>query len=200
MWNPTAEHVQMRRNSYVSARLSIVITIVAIGGLVALLVVPGLAGLSIPPIIGRLGIGTFDGINALFFFMWTSMLQLLSVNDGLRYGLRLGRARLPRSRASDVLILIAFAVVPVVWGDTAVHGVFASRAIDPTYLARLPEGAPPNSLQHGVAEVTATYFILVAIVFVLVLVAWLFNPVNFDEYNGHIRAILHLPTNGSGAA
>ncbi|MFB9747410.1 hypothetical protein [Leifsonia shinshuensis] len=178
-----------------SAWLSIAITVVAIGGLVALLVVPGLAGLSIPPIIGRLGIGTFDGINALFFFMWTSMLQLLSVNDGLRYGLKLGRTRVPRGRASDVLILMVFVLVAVVWGVTAVHGVFAARAIDPMYLARLPEGAPPNSLQHGVADVMATYFILVALVFVLVVIARLFNPVDFDEYDGRIRAILHLRMN-----
>ena len=189
----------MRRNSYVSAWLSIAITIVAIGGLVALLVIPGLAGLSIPPLIGRLGIGTFDGINALFFFMWTSMLQLLSVNDGLRYGLRLSRARVPRSRASDVLILIAFAVVAVVWGVTAVHGVFASRATNPIYLARLPEGMPASSLQLAITEVMITYFVLVAIVFVLVVIARLFNPVDFDDFNAHIRAILQMRTDETTA-
>lgn len=194
MWDQTAEDARVRRNSHVSAWLSSALTIVAVGGLVALLGIPSLVGLSIPPRIAQLGIGTFDGITALSFFMWTSMLQLLSVHDGLRYRLKLGRARVARSRASDVLVLIAFGVVAVVWGLTAVHDVFAGRAIDPMYLARLPRGAPPASLQHGVVAVMATYFGLVALVFVLVVVERLFNPVDFDEYDGHIRAILHLRT------
>ena len=170
------------------------ITVVAIGGVVALLSVSNVAGLYIPPTIARLGIGTFDGINVLFFFMWASMFQLLSVNDGLHYRLELSKKRVPRSRASDALILIAFPVVAVLWGVIAVYDVFANRATDPMYVRRLPEGVAASSLQHGVTEVMTTYFILVALVLVLIVIARRFNPVDFAEYDRHVRAILHLPT------
>ena len=193
MWNQTAEEAQVRRNSHVSAWLSLAITVVAIGGVVLLLSVSNAAGLYIPPTIARLAIGTFDGINVLFFFMWTSMLQLLSVNDGLQYRLKLGKKRAPRSRASDVVTLVAFPVVAILWG-VAVYGVFAGRASEPMYLHRLPEGVQAGSLQHGVTEVMTTYFILVALVLVLIVIARRFNPVDFDEYDRHVRAILHLPT------
>ena len=193
MWDQAAEEARVRRNSHVSAWLSLGITLLAIGGVVALLSVSNAVGLYIPPTIARLAIGTFDGINVLFFFMWTSMFQLLSVNDGLQYRLKLGKWRAPRSRASDVLILVAFPVVAVLWG-VAVYGVFAGRATDPMYLRRLPEGMPASSLQHGVTEVITTYFIFVAVVLILIVIARRFNPVDFDEHDRQVRAILHLRT------
>ncbi|MFP3464030.1 hypothetical protein SB754_00850 [Leifsonia sp. SIMBA_070] len=155
-----------------------------------------MAGLYVPPTIGRLAIGTFDGVNVLFLFMWASMFQLLSVNDGLQYRLKLGKKRVPRSRVSDVVILIAFPLVAVLWGVFAIYDVLAGRATDPMYLRRLPEGVPASSLQHGVTEVMSTYVILVALVLVLIVIARRFNPVDFDEYDRHVRAILHLPTSG----
>lgn len=199
MWNQTAGEAWVRRNSRVSAWLSLVITVLAVVGVVALLSVSDMAGLYIPPTIARLAIGTFDGINVLFFFMWTSMFQLLSVNDGLQYRLKLGKKRAPRSRASDVLILVAFAVVAVLWGVFVVYDVFAGRATDPMYLRRLPGGVPASSLQLGVTDVMSTYFILVALVLVLIVIARRFNPVDFDQYDRHVRAILHLPTSERAA-
>ncbi|WP_434317564.1 hypothetical protein [Leifsonia sp. P73] len=83
--------------------------------------------------------------------------------------------------------------VAVLWGVIAVHSVFASRATDPIYLLRLPEGVPASSLEHGVTEVVTAYFILIASALVQVLIARLFNPVDFDEYARHIRGILHPP-------
>jgi len=193
MWNQAAGEAWVARNSHVSAWLSLVITALAVGGIVALLSVPDMAGLYIPPTIARLAIGTFDGINALFFFMWASMFQLVSIHDGLQYRLKLRKKRVSRSRAADALILVAFPVVAVLWGVIAVYGVYAGRATDPMYLRRLPEGVPAGSLQHGVTEVMTTYFILVALVLILIVIARRFNPVDFDEYDRRVRAIVHLP-------
>jgi hypothetical protein len=61
------------------------------------------------------------------------------------------------------------------------------------YVRRLPQGVPAGSLQHGVVEVTTTYFVLVGIVLVLIVVARLFNPVDFAEYDRYCRKLLHLP-------
>jgi hypothetical protein len=121
------------------------------------------------------------------------MFQDLSTNDGLQYQLKLRKARVLRSRASDVWGFIVFTVLAVLWGVLGVHNVFAGRAEDPMYMRRLPDGVPASSLQHGVVEVTTTYFVLMGIVLVLILVARLFNPVDFDEYDRYRRKLLRLP-------
>ncbi|MCU1530396.1 MAG: hypothetical protein JWP75_4159 [Frondihabitans sp.] len=193
VWAEPAEDARLLRNSHLQGRLFLAVVLVAIVGVPVLLGVSDAVGLYIPPTISRLAIGTFDGIDALFFFMWTGMFVLLSVNDGLQYQLTLGKTRVPRSRASDVWGFIVFTLLAVVWGALGLHSVMASRAVDPMYVSRLPQGVPAGSLQHGVVEVTTTYFVLVGIVLVLIVVARLFNPVDFDEYDRYCRKILHLP-------
>jgi hypothetical protein len=193
MWAEPAEDARLLRNSHLHGRLSLAVVLVAIGGAFVLLNVSSAVGLYIPPTISRLGIGTFDGIDVAFICVWAGTFQLLSVNDGLQYQLRLRKVRVPRSRASDVWGFIVFALVAVLWGVLGVHNVFAGRAEDPTYVSRLPFGVPAGSLQHGVVEVTTTYFVLVGIVLVLIVVARLFNPVDFDEYDRYCRRLLHLP-------
>jgi hypothetical protein len=193
MWADPAEDARLLRNSHLHGRLSLAVVLVAIGGAFVLLNVSSDAGLYIPPTISRLGIGTFDGIDVAFICMWAGIFQLLSVNDGLQYQLRLRKARVPRSRASDVWGFIVFTLLAVLWGVLGVHNVFAGRAVDPMYVSRLPSGVPAGSLQHGVVEVTTAYFVLVGIVLVLIVVARLFNPVDFDEYDRYCRKLLHLP-------
>ncbi|WP_243012663.1 hypothetical protein [Cryobacterium zhongshanensis] len=145
------------------------------------------------PAIAQLGRGTFDYINLLFLIMWAWMFQLLSVNDGLQYQLTLRKTRVPRSRVSDAWGFIAFTLVAILWGVLGVHTVFAGRAVDPTYVNRLPSGELASSLQHGVVEVTTTYFVLTGLVLVLIAVARLFNPIDFDEYDRYLRRVLRLP-------
>jgi hypothetical protein len=193
MWAEPAEDARLLRNSHLQGRLFLAVVLVAIFGAFVLLGVSLAAGLYIPPTISWLGIGTFDGIDVGIFFMWASMFVLLSVNDGLQYQLRLGKTRVPRSRASDVWGFIVFTLLAVLWGALGLHSVMASRAVDPMYVRRLPQGVPAGSLQHGVVEVTTTYFVLVGIVLVLIVVARLFNPVDFAEYDRYCRKILHLP-------
>jgi hypothetical protein len=193
MWAEPVEDARLLRNSHLQGRLSLAVVLVAIVGAFVLLSVSRAVGLYIPPTISWLGIGTFDGIDVGFIFMWAGMFVLLSVNDGLQYQLRLGKMRVPRSRASDVWGFIVFTVLAVLWGVLGVHNVFAGRAEDPMYVSRLPQGVPAGSLQHGVVEVTTTYFVLVGIVLVLIVVARLFNPVDFDEYDRYCRKVLHLP-------
>lgn len=168
-------------------------TVVAYAGIAALLAVPTAAGLSIAPrIVGR-GMSPFDGLDMFVFFMWAGMFQLLSIHDGLQYRLTWFKVPVPRSRTSDVVGFVGFTLVAIVWGVLAVHPVFASRAVDPTYLNRLPTGASASSLQHGVVVVTTTYFVLVAVVLVLIVVGRLFNPIDFDEYDRYLRRVLHSP-------
>ncbi|MGO4102926.1 hypothetical protein AB4Y63_03165 [Leifsonia sp. YAF41] len=174
-------------------RLFLAITVVVAGGAFVLLSISSGAGLYIPPRIAQLGIGTFDGINMLFLIMWAWMFQLLSVNDGLQYQLTLRKARVLWSRASDVWGFIVFTLVAILWGVLGVHTVFAGRAVDPTYVNRLPFGVPASSLQHGVVEVTTTYFVLVGLVLVLIVVTRLFNPIDFDEYERYLRRVLRQP-------
>lgn len=193
MWGESAHGARLRRNSRVQGRLFLAVTVVVAGGAFVLLGVSGAAGLYIPPVIAQLGRGTFDYINMLFLIMWAWMFQLLSVNDGLQYQLTLGRARVSRSRASDVWGFIVFMLVAILWGVLAVHPVFAGRAVDPMYVNRLPSGVPASSLQHGVVEVTTTYFVLVGLVLVLIVVARLFNPIDFDEYERYLRRVLRQP-------
>jgi ABC-type multidrug transport system fused ATPase/permease subunit len=193
MWAEPAEDARLLRNSHLQGRLFLAVVLFAIVGAFVLVGVSLAAGLYIPPTISWLGIGTFDGIDVGIFFMWASMFVLLSVNDGLQYQLRLGKTRVPRSRASDVWGFIVFTLLAVLWGALGLHRVMASRAVDPMYVNRLPSGLPAGSLQHGVVEVTTTYFVLVGIVLVLIVVARLFNPVDFDEYDRYCRKLLHLP-------
>lgn len=193
MWGESADGARLRRNSHVQGWLFLAIIVVVAGGAFVLLGISSGAGLYIPPAIAQLGIGTFDGINVLFFFMWASMFLLLSINDGLHYRLTLREVRVPRSSASDVWGFIVFTLVAILWGVLGVHTVFAGRAVDPTYVNRLPSGVPASSLQHGVVDVTTTYFVLVGLVLVLIVVARLFNPINFDEYDRYLRRLLRLP-------
>lgn len=193
MWAEPSCDEWLRRNSHVQGWLFLATDVVAYGGIAVLLGVPTAAGLSIRPIIAGLGIGTFDGLDMLFFFMWAGMFQLMSIHNGLRYRLTVFKVHVPRSRESDVVGFVGFTLVAILWGVLAVHPVFASRAVDPTYLNRLPSGAPASSLQHGVVVVTTTYFVLVALVVVLIAVGRLFNPIDFDEYDRYLRRVLHLP-------
>jgi hypothetical protein len=193
MWAEQAEDARLLRNSHMHGWLSLAVLLVAIGGAFVLLNVSTAVGLYIPPTISWLAFGTFDGIDVSFICVWAGIFQLLSVNDGLQYQLRLRKARVPRSRASDVWGFIVFTVLAVLWGVLGVHNVFAGRAVDPMYVNRLPQGVPAGSLQHGVVEVTTTYFVLVGIVLVLIVVARLFNPVDFAEYDRYCRKLLHLP-------
>jgi hypothetical protein len=193
MWAEPVEDVRLLRNSRVQSWLFLAVLLVAIVGAFVLLSVSIAAGLYFPPTISRLAIGTFDGIDVSFICVWAGMFQVLSTNDGLQYQLKWRKARVLRSRASDVWGFIVFTVLAVLWGDLGVHNVFAGRAVDPTYVNRLPQGVPAGSLQHGVVEITTTYFVLVGIVLALIVVARLFNPVDFDEYDRYCRKLLHLP-------
>jgi hypothetical protein len=193
MWAEPAEDARLLRNSRVQSWLFLAVLLVAIVGAFVLLSVSIAAGLYFPPTISRLGIGTFDGIDVGFICVWAGMFQVLSTNDGLEYQLKWRKARVLRSRASDVWGFIVFTLLAVVWGVLGVHNVFAGRAVDPTYVNRLPQGVPAGSLQHGVVEITTTYFVLVGIVLALIVVARLFNPVDFDEYDRYCRKLLHLP-------
>ncbi|MDJ0350735.1 hypothetical protein [Cryobacterium sp. PH29-G1] len=173
--------------------LFLAVTVVVAGGAFVLLGISSDAGLYIPPAIAQLGRGTFDYINLLFLIMWAWMFQLLSVNDGFQYQLTLRKVRVPRSRASDVWSFIVFTLVAILWGVLGVHAVFTGRAVDPTYVNRLPSGVQASSLQHGVVEVTTTYFVLVGLVLVLIVVMRLFNPIDLDEYDRYLRRVLRLP-------
>jgi hypothetical protein len=153
--------------------------------------VSGSAGLYAPPPVAQLGRGTFDYIDIVFVIIWAWTFQSLSVNDGLRYQFRLGTWRASRSRASDVGGFAGFFIMAVLWGVFGVHNVFAARAVDPDYVSQLPPGTPTGSLQHGVAEVTITYFVIVALLLIVIVIARMFNPVDFDEYARYARSILH---------
>jgi hypothetical protein len=124
--------------------------------------------------------------------MWAWTFHSLSMHDGLQYHFQLRKAHPSRSRASDVVGFAGFSIVAILWGVLAVHTVFAARAEDPAYENRVPSGVPADSLQHGVVEVTATYFVSVGLVLVLNLIARLFNPVDFNEYERYARRILHI--------
>ena len=152
----------------------------------------GVAGLYVSPAVAQPGRGTFDYIDILFVIMWAWMFQLLSTNDGIHYQLQLRKRRVPRSRASDVWGFAGFLVVAILWGVLGVHNVFAGRAVDPAYVSRLPSSVSAESLQQGVVEVTTTYFILVGLVLLVIVITRLFNPIDFDEYDRHIRKVLHL--------
>jgi hypothetical protein len=168
-------------------------TVVAFGGGAALLTVAGSVGLYAPPTIGRLGIGTFDGLTVLFVVLWTWTLHLLSINDGREYGLQLGRRGAPWSRASDVVIPIVFGVVALGWGLFGVHRVSTERAADPTRVHSQSAGASAQLLHHGAAEVTTVYFVVVGIAYALALVARLLSPVDLDGYRRHLRGLFGLP-------
>jgi hypothetical protein len=114
------------------------------------------------------------------------------MNDGLKYHFQLRKTHPSRSRASDVVGFVGFSIVAILWGVLAVHTVYAARAVDPAYVNRLPSGVPADSLQHGVVEVTTTYFVLVGLVLVLNVIARLFNPIDFNEYERYARRILHM--------
>lgn len=192
MW-PT-EDARPLKNSHMQVWLFLAITAVVSGGAFVLLAVSGAAGLYVSPVVAQLGWGTFDYIDMVFFIMWAWMFQLLSTNDGLYYQLQLRKVRVPRSRASDVWGFAGFSVTAILWGVLGVHAVFAGRAVDPGYVSRLPSGVPADWLQQGVVDVTTTYFVLVGLVLVLIVVARLFNPIDFDEYDRYIRRVLHLRT------
>lgn len=172
--------------------LFLALTVVVLGGAFALFTVAGNAGLYVSPPVAQLARGTFDYLDGLFLVMWAWTFQRLSVNDGLQYQLQLRKARPSRSRASDVWGFAGFSIVAILWGVLAVHTVFAARAVDPVYVNRLPPGVPADSLQHGVVEVAITYFVLVGLVLVLNVVARLFNPIDFNEYERYARRISHL--------
>jgi hypothetical protein len=194
MWPAPAEDRRLLRNSRVQVWLFIALTLVVFGGAFALLTVAGNAGLYVSPPNAALGRGTFDYLDGLFLVMWGWTFQGLSVNDGLQYQfqLRKARPRPLRSRASDVWGFAGFSIVAILWGVFAVHPVFAARAVDPVYVNRLPPGVPADSLQHGVVEVTITYFVLVGLVLVLNVIARLFNPIDFNEYERYARRISRL--------
>jgi hypothetical protein len=192
MWAEPAGDTRLLRNSRAQVWLFLALTLVAFGGAFALLTVAANAGLYVVPRIAQLARGTFDHLDAIFLIMWAWTFQSLSMNDGLHYQLLLRKAHPPRSRASDVFGFAGFSIVAILWGVLAVHTVFAARAVDPAYVNRLPSGVPADSLQHGVVEVTATYFVSVGLVLVLNLIARLFNPVDFNEYERYARRILHI--------
>ncbi|AYG03361.1 hypothetical protein [Gryllotalpicola protaetiae] len=191
-WAENAEQVQRERNSRVQVCLFLAVLAVAIIGGCVLISGARNTGLSIPPAFARLGIGTFDGINFVALFMWAWSFQALSIHDGANYPLRLRNARVRRSKTSDVLILIVYPLAAVLWGELAVHRTFASRATDAGYAGRLPHGTPAESLQHAAVEVTIAYFVVVGLVVALILVARLFNPIDFDEYDEYLRRVLHV--------
>jgi hypothetical protein len=192
MWAEPAEDTRLLRNSRAQVWLFLALTVVVFGGAFALFTVAGNAGLYQSPPIAQMARGTFDYLDGLFLVMWGWTFQGLSVNDGLQYQLPLRKARLSRSRASDVWGFAGFSIVAILWGVFAVHTVFAARAVDPVYVNRLPPGVPADSLQHGVVEVTITYFVLVGLVLVLNVIARLFNPIDFNEYERYARRIPRL--------
>ena len=168
-------------------------TLVVFGGGCALLTVATFAGLYVVHPIAQMARGTFDYLDALFLFMWAWTFQSLSMHDGLHYHFQLRKAHPSRSRASDVAGFVGFPIVAILWGVLAVHTVYAARAVDPAYVNRLPPGVPAASLQHGVVEVTTIYFVSVGLVLVLNVIARLFNPVDFNEFERYARRILqHL--------
>lgn len=187
-----AEGTRLLRNSRVQVWLFTALTVVAFGGGCALLIVATFAGLYVVHPIGLLARGTFDYLDALFLFMWASTFQSLSMNDGLQYHFHLRKAHPSRSRASDVVGFVGFSIVAILWGVLAVHTVYAARAVDPAYVNRLPSGVPAASLQHGVIEVTTIYFVSVGLVLVLNLIARLFNPVDFNEFERYAARVLHI--------
>lgn len=188
-----AEDARLMRNSRVQVWLFTALTVVALGGGCALLIVPTFAGLYVVHPIGLMARGTFDYLDAIFLLMWAWTFQSLSMHDGLHYHFQLRKAHPSRSRASDVAGFVGFPIVAILWGALAVHTVYAARAVDPAYVNRLPSGVPADSLQHGVVEVTTIYFVLVGLVLVLNLIARLFNPVDFNEFERYGRRILrHL--------
>lgn len=158
---------------------------VAAGGAFLVLTVSEAAGLYVPPTMARLGKGTFDYIDAVFLIVWSLIFQAMSIHNGRRHQLILSKVHVPRSRASDVGGFIGFTVVAILWG-VLVRTVFAGRAVDPTYISRLPFGVPAASLQAGAQQVTATYFIVVGLVLVLIVIARVFNPIDFDEYGRYL--------------
>ena len=189
-----AEDTRLLRNSRVQVWLFLALTVVAFGGACALLIVATYAGLYVVHPIGQLARGTFDYLDAIFLLMWAWTFQSLSMHDGLHYHFQLRKAHPSRSRASDVAVFVGFPIVAILWGVLAVHTVFAARAVDPAYVNRLPFGVPADSLQHGVVEVTTTYFVLVGLVLVFNVIARLFNPIDFNEYERYAHRILqHLP-------
>ena len=192
MWGEPAEDTRLLRNSRVQAWLFLALTVVAFGGAFALLTVAANAGLYVVRPIAQLARGTFDYLDAVFLVVWARIFQLMSMNDGLHYQLKLRKAHPSRSRASDVVGFAGFSIVAILWGVLAVHTVFAARAVDPAYVNRLPPGVPAASLQHGVVEVTTTYFVSVGLVLVLNVIARLFNPIDFNEYERYARRILHI--------
>ena len=192
MWGEPAEDTRLLRNSRVQAWLFLALTVVAFGGGCALLTVATFAGLYVVHPIAQLARGTFDYLDAVFLIMWAWTFQSLSMHDGLHYHFQLRKAHPSRSRASDVVGFAGFPIVAILWGVLAVHTVYAARAVDPAYVNRLPSGVPADSLQHGVVEVTTTYFVLVGLVLVLNLIARLFNPIDFNEYERYAARILHI--------
>ena len=192
MWGEPAEDARLLRNSRAQVWFVLALTLVIFGGGFALFTVAGNAGLYVSPPIALLARGTFDYLDGVFLFMWARTFQLMSVNDGLHYQLKLRKAHPSRSRASDVAVFAGFPIVAILWGVLAVHTVFAARAVDPAYVNRLPSGVPADSLQHGVVEVTTTYFVLVGLVLVLNVIARLFNPIDFNEYERYARRILRI--------
>jgi hypothetical protein len=190
MWGEPAEDARLLRNSRVQAWLFTALTLVAFGGAFALLTVAAIAGLYVVPPIAQLARGTFDHLDAIFLIMWAWTFHSLSMNNGLQYHFQLRKAHPARSRASDAAGFAGFSIVAILWGVLAVHTVYAARAVDPTYVNRLPSGVPAASLQHGVIEVTTTYFVSVGLVLVLNLIARLFNPVDFNEFERYGRRIL----------
>jgi hypothetical protein len=189
-----AEDARLLRNSHVQVWLFTALTVVAFGGAFALLTVAAIAGLYVVPPIAQLARGTFDHLDAIFLIMWAWTFHSLSMHDGLQYHFQLRKAHPSRSRASDVAGFVGFPIVAILWGLLAVHTVYAARAVDPAYVNRLPSGVPAASLQHGVVEVTTIYFVSVGLVLVLNVIARLFNPVDFNEFERYARRILqHLP-------
>jgi hypothetical protein len=192
-WAHEIESLPRKRNSHVQVWLFLAMWLLGIGGGFYVQTVGENAGLYIPPAFAALARGTFDYLNIVFMFMWASTFQSLSVHDGLHYRLRFRTALVRRSIASDVLSLIAFPLIAVLWGELAVHTVFAHRAIDPRYVSRLPYGTPAETLQHGVGEVMTAYFVVVGIAFALIMVARLFNPADLDECDRYFARILPVP-------
>lgn len=74
---------------------------------------PTAAGVSIRPIIAGLGIGTFDGLDMLFRFMWAAMFQLISIHESPQYRLTWFKVHVPRSPTSDVVGFVGLTMVAI---------------------------------------------------------------------------------------
>jgi hypothetical protein len=178
-WAETLERLRRRRNSRVQIGLGLASLAIAVGGFIVLSSLTDHFELYIRPRIPRGWRGTFDYWNGVFLIAWSVTFHGLRVHDGRHYWLRWRGARLPRSRPTDVAILIAFAVVAIAWGEL-VHAVLARRAQSSAYLDRLPPGTSAHILQHGTMAVVTAYVVIVAAVYFIGVIAARFTPADMS--------------------